>query len=181
MRGEVEPGDTVCVVGCGPLGLMAIMCALDAGARVLGVDAVEARRRLAEQLGAQAFPLEEAAEAVAAATGGLGADVVIEAAGTPAALDASLRLARGRGTISVVGAHFEPDWPLNNALMFERELTLRFTIGDPSNTRERLISLIADGRLDPTRVVTHRLPLAQATEAYHLFDAREAVKVVLQP
>lgn len=181
VRGEVEPGDTVCVVGCGPVGLMATMCALHAGARVLAVDAVEARRRLAEQLGAQAFAPEEATEAVAAATGGLGADVVIEAAGTPAALNASLRLACGRGIVSVVGAHFEPDWPLNNALMFERELTLRFTIGDPSGSREHLLGLIAAGRLDPTRIVTHRMPLAQATEAYHLLDTHEAVKVVLHP
>ena len=76
-----------------------------------------------------------AAEAVAAASDGLGADVVVEAAGSPGALDAALRLARGRGTVSVVGAHFEPDFPLDNHLMFERELTLRFSIGDAAGHR----------------------------------------------
>ena len=115
------------------------------------------------------------------ATGGLGADVVIEAAGVPAALDASLRLCRGRGTISVVGAHFEPDYPLDNAQMFEKELTLRFTIGDPAHDRERLLGLVAAGRLDPTPVVSHRLALADAAEGYRMFDEREATKVVLQP
>ena len=81
----------------------------------------------------------------------------------------------------MVGAHFEPDYPLNNAQMFEKELTLRFTIGDPAHDRERLLGLVAAGRLDPTPVVTHRLALADAAEGYRMFDAREATKVVLRP
>jgi 2-desacetyl-2-hydroxyethyl bacteriochlorophyllide A dehydrogenase len=177
----VTGGDTVVVVGCGPVGLMAILCAVDAGARVLAVDGVAARREIAASLGAEPVEPEQAAEVVAAATGGLGADVVIEAAGTPGALDASLRLARGRGTVSVVGAHFEADYPLDNALMFERELTLRFSIGDPSQDGGELLDLVASRRLDPARTITHRLPLADAAEAYRLFDSREATKVVLAP
>jgi 2-desacetyl-2-hydroxyethyl bacteriochlorophyllide A dehydrogenase len=180
-RAGVSAGDTVAVIGCGPVGLMAILCAVDAGARVIAIDGIEARRQLAERLGADAFDPGAAGEAVADATDGLGADVVIEAAGVPAALDASLQLARGRGTISVVGAHFEPDYPLDNGRMFERELTLRFTIGDPSADGALLLDLVADGRLDPTAVITHRLPLADAAEAYELFDARAATKVVLAP
>jgi alcohol dehydrogenase len=181
VRAGVTPGDTVVVVGCGPVGLMAVLCAVDAGARVLAVDGVPARRELAQSLGAEPVEPEHAADAVAAATDGLGADVVIEAAGTPGGLDASLRLARGRGTISVVGAHFEPDYPLNNALMFERELTLRFSIGDPTQDGDKLLDLVASRRLDPARTITHRLPLADAAEAYRLFDSREATKVVLTP
>jgi 2-desacetyl-2-hydroxyethyl bacteriochlorophyllide A dehydrogenase len=177
----VTGGDTVVVVGCGPVGLMAILCAVDAGARVLAVDGVAARREIAASLGAEPVEPEQAAEVVAAATGGLGADVVIEAAGTPGALDASLRLARGRGTVSVVGAHFEADYPLDNALMFERELTLRFSIGDPSQDGGELLDLVASRRLDPARTITHRLTLADAAEAYRLFDSREATKVVLAP
>src|SRR5207253_4543419 len=122
----------------------------------------------------EAVAPEAAADAV-----GAGADVVVEAAGSPAALDAALRLARGRGTISVVGAHFEPDYPLDNALMFERELTLRFTIGDPTNDGGTLLDRLASGELDPTPVITHRLPLTDAADAYRLFDSREATKVVL--
>jgi len=181
IRGGVRSGDLVCVVGLGAVGLMAVMCAVDRGARVLAVDGVEARRGAAEGLGAEAVSPGDAAEAIAEAGDGLGADVVVEAAGSPGALDASLRLARGRGTISVVGAHFEPDFPLDNHLMFERELTLRFSIGDASGHRERLLELIAAGRLDPAIVITHRLKLADASEAYALFDAREATKVVMTP
>jgi threonine dehydrogenase-like Zn-dependent dehydrogenase len=65
--------------------------------------------------------------------------------------------------------------------MFEKELTLRFSWGDPTTLRGELLGLLAGGRLDPTPAVTHRLPLADAAEAYRLFDTREATKVVLQP
>ena len=180
-RGGVERGDVVVVVGCGPVGLMAILAAEGTAGRLIAVDGVAVRRSLAERLGAEAVAPEEAADVVAAATNGLGADVVIEAAGSPGAIDASLRLARGRGVVSVVGAHFEPDYPLNNALMFERELTLRFSIGDPTADGDLLLGKLASGELDPTPVVTHRLPLADAAEAYRLFDSREATKVVLTP
>ena len=178
-RGGVSAGDTVVVVGCGPVGLMAVLCAAGVAGRVIAVDGVAARRELAERLGAEAAAPEEAAAVVAAATGGLGADVVIEAAGSAGGLDVSLKLARGRGVVSVVGAHFEPDYPLDNALMFERELTLRFSIGDPTADGGLLLSRLSSGELDPGAIVTHRLPLADAVEAYRLFDSREATKVVL--
>jgi 2-desacetyl-2-hydroxyethyl bacteriochlorophyllide A dehydrogenase len=180
-RAGVKSGDTVAVVGCGPVGLMAVMCAASAGADVIAVDGIPARRELAARLGAAPIEPVGAADAIAAATGGLGADVVVEAAGVPAALDASLRLARGRGVVSVVAAHFEPDFPLDNALMFERELTLLFTIGDPTRDGGRLLDRMASGELRPADVITHRLALADAAEAYRLFDSREATKVVLAP
>jgi alcohol dehydrogenase len=158
-----------------------VLCAAPLAGRLIALDGVHARRQLAARLSAQAVEPELAADAVAEATGGLGADVVVEAAGSPGGLDAALRLARGRGTVSVVGAHFEPDYPLDNALMFERELTLRFSIGDPTADAGLLLEKLARGELDPTPVVTHRLPLAEATEAYRLFDSREATKVVMTP
>jgi threonine dehydrogenase-like Zn-dependent dehydrogenase len=65
--------------------------------------------------------------------------------------------------------------------MFERELTLRFSIGDPTADGPRLLERLANGELDPTPIITHRMPLAEAAEAYRLFDAREATKVVLTP
>jgi alcohol dehydrogenase len=180
-RGEVTRDDLVCIVGLGAVGLMAVMVALDLGATVFGVDGVAERRQLAAGLGARVFEPEEVGEAIAAETEGLGADVVIEAAGTPGALGAALQLARGRGIVSVVGAHFEPDYPLNNGLMFARELTLRFSIGDSLAHRQTLISMISEGRLDPAAVVTHRMPLDEAVEAYRLFDSREATKVAMTP
>ena len=84
VRGEVTRDDLVCVVGLGAVGLMAVMVALDIGATVFAVDGVADRRQLAAALGAQAFEPEEVSAAIAASTEGLGADVVVEAAGTPA-------------------------------------------------------------------------------------------------
>jgi alcohol dehydrogenase len=181
VRGGVTPHDLVCVVGLGAVGLMAVMVALDIGATVFAVDGVEQRRALAKGLGARVLEPAEAQDAIAADTEGLGADIVVEAAGSPGALQAALGLARGRGMVSVVGAHFEPDFPLDNGLMFTKELTMRWSIGDSLGNRQQLIEMIAAGRLDPPAVVTHRMPLGDATEAYELFDNREATKIVMTP
>ncbi len=179
-RGGVGIGDLVVVLGCGPVGLMAILAARGTARRVIAVDGIEARRKIAASLGAEPCEPGEAAAVVAAASAGIGADVAIESAGAPAALDSALELVRGRGTVSVVGAHFEPDYPLNAGLMFEHEITLRFTIGDPGADRDRLLKMMAVGEMRPSETITHRLGLEEAAEAYRLFDSREATKVVLE-
>ena len=178
-RASVGLGDVVAVLGCGPVGLMAVMCAAGWGRRVIAVDGIQARRELAERLGASAVDPSEVAEAIAQCTGGLGADAVIEASGAPAAMASALHLVRPQGVISVVGAHFEPDFPLNNALMFEKEITLTFAIGNPGRDRERLLAMIEEGVLRPSTVVSDIMPLDDAAAAYRAFDAREATKVVL--
>ncbi len=178
-RARVGSGDVVCILGCGPVGLMAVMCAVGPARRVIAVEGVPARRQLAEALGAVAVDPAGAAEAVAAATGGLGADAVIEASGAPAALSSALELVRPQGVISVIGAHFEPDFPLNNGVMFEKEITLSFAIGNPGRDRERLLAMIEAGALRPSSIITDTLPLDEAPAAYRAFDAREATKLVL--
>ena len=94
-------------------------------------------------------------------------------------MSASLELVRPLGVVSVVGAHFEPDFPLNNALMFEKEITVSFSIGNPGRDRERLLAMIEEGVLRPSAVLTDTMPLDSAADAYRAFDAREATKVVL--
>jgi alcohol dehydrogenase len=180
-RGGVEVGDVVVVLGCGTVGLMAIMLAARIARRVIAVDGIPARREVAESLGAEAVAPDGAADAVADATGGLGADVVIEAAGAKPALDAAFELVRGRGAVVVVGAHFEPDYPLDAGRMFEAELTLRFAMGDPINDREMLLAMIAAGEVRPSALISHQMSLDEAPRAYELFDRREATKVVLAP
>jgi alcohol dehydrogenase len=180
-RGGVDVGDVVAVLGCGTVGLMAILLARRIARHVVAVDGIEARRELAAGLGVEAVDPGGAADAVAAASGGLGADVVIEAAGAKPALDAAFGLVRGRGTVCVVGAHFEPDYPLDAGRMFEGELSLRFAMGDPINDRELLLAMIADGELRPSELISHKMALDEAPKAYELFDRREATKVVLAP
>lgn len=178
-RAGVGAGDVAVVLGCGPVGLMAVLCAVGPARKVIAVDGIPARRELAQRMGAATVEPAEAAAAVAAATGGLGADAVIEASGSPAALSASLELVRAQGCVSVVGAHFEPDFPLNNLLMFEREITLRFSIGNPGRDRERLFAMIGEGVLRPSQIITDTIPIDAAAAAYRAFDARETTKVVL--
>jgi 2-desacetyl-2-hydroxyethyl bacteriochlorophyllide A dehydrogenase len=180
-RADLAVGDVVVVVGCGTVGLMAILFARRVARTVIAIDGIAARRALAQQFGAEAVTPDDARAAIDAATDGLGADGVIEAAGSAGALTAALTYVRGQGTVSVVGAHFESDFPLNNGLMFEREMTLRVSWGHAFNDRDRLLALLGAGELDPTPVISHRFPLAEAAEAYRLFDAREATKVLLRP
>ena len=180
-RAGVQTGDVVAVLGCGTVGLMSILAARRLARHVIAVDKVAARRSAAAELGAEAVDTDQAADAVGAASGGLGADAVIEAAGAAPALDAAFGLVRGRGTVCVVGAHFEPDYELDAGRMFEGELTLRFAMGDPFNDRELLLAMIAERELRPGDLISHRLPLDQAPHAYELLDSSEAVKVVLEP
>jgi threonine dehydrogenase-like Zn-dependent dehydrogenase len=180
-RADLAIGDVAVVVGCGTVGLMAILFARGVARTVIAIDGIPARRALAEKFGAQAVTPDDAHAEIDAVTGGLGADAVIEAAGSAGALTAALTYVRGQGTVSVVGAHFEPDFPLDNGLMFEREMTLRVSWGHAFNDRDRLLALLATGYLDPTPVISHRFKLAETAEAYRVFDAREATKVLLTP
>src|ERR1700694_5182802 len=105
-RAEIKPGDSVAVIGAGPVGLMATMCAqLFGPARVFVVDMVDSRLELAQELGGTPINASEVnpIEAIAAMTGGIGADSSIEAVGSTATVDTAIRCVRGGGTVSVVG------------------------------------------------------------------------------
>jgi len=122
---------------------------------------------------------EELGTLVRAVTGGRGAPAVIEAVGTDDALRCALEIAGPRGTVSTVGAHHATGMPFPTGLAFARELTVRFTVGDPITLRDQVLALVRAGRVDPTRIVSHRFGLAQAPTGYALIDSRQAVKVVL--
>jgi alcohol dehydrogenase len=183
-RAEIKPGDAVAVVGAGPVGLMAVMCAqLFGPAKVFVVDMIDARLEIAERLGgipinaAQVNPLE----AIDAQTGGLGADSSIEAVGAVASVDTAIRCVRGGGTISVVGvpSQYSGDFPY--VPMWEKSLTFRSGVCNVREYMRPLLDLIAAGRLKPDAIISHRMKLEDAEEAYRMFDAREATKIVLIP
>lgn len=175
----VGDGDLLVVQGAGPVGLMAVIVGVSRGARVLAVDGVAARLELAEKLGAMTATPQEARERVEALSDGEGADVVVEASGSIPAMKEALHLARAQGVVSVIGAHFENDFPLDNGTMFEKELTVRFSIGNPFATRELLLDAVQRGTLAPRAVLSHVLPFEQARDAYEKFDSKEFTKVVL--
>ncbi|HVP02444.1 MAG TPA: alcohol dehydrogenase catalytic domain-containing protein [Solirubrobacteraceae bacterium] len=183
VAGGVRPGDSVAVLGLGPVGLCAVQTALLAGAaRVIAVDAVEQRLQVARGYGAHAVHLREQdprAE-VKALTGGRGVDVAIEAVGDPRALDMAIRMARKAGTVSVVGVYAERA-DVHMGLAWIKSLTITGGQANVIAHLDPVLELLASGRLDPAALVTHHMPLAQAAEAYELYDRREALKIVLRP
>jgi len=183
-RAEIHPGDNVAVIGAGPVGLMATMCAqLFGPARVFVVDMVESRLEVAQELGgtpinaARSHPVE----AIAAGTGGIGADSSIEAVGLTATVDTAIHCVRGGCTISVVGVPSEFTADFNYYHMWEKALTFRSGRCNVQKYMRPLLDLIAAGRLKPETIISHRMKLDQAADAYKMFDAREATKIVLTP
>lgn len=179
---EVQPGDTVAVVGCGPVGLLTIMCADVFGAgHVFGIDRAPLRLEYVERLGAEPIDgtTSDPAAVVKQKTDGRGADAVIDCAGGSGTLNLALGLVRPKGTVSVVGIPMD-DYALPGIATMASEVTIRFGIGDPA-VAGRLMELMLEGRLDPTKIVSHRLPLEQAEEGYRLFEDHQAVKVLVLP
>ena len=181
--GGVAAGDTVLVVGAGPVGLFATMSAFAQGAeRVIVTDLVAARLEAAAALGAET--VNGAERSVSVAVDELcpgGAPIVIETVGLTPALLTAIETTRTGGTLSVIGVHteFEAALPLGN--MFARNLTLRF--GGSCNVQgvwDETMAAVREGRLDPTRIISHRMPLDAAAEGYRMFEAKEALKVVLE-
>jgi alcohol dehydrogenase len=185
-RADITPGDTVVVIGLGPVGVFALQCAqLFGPARILAVDTVPERLARAEALGAEPIDASKGGtpQQVIAATGGRGADAVIEAVGADQTItDAIFSCALG-GTISVIGVNLNFQFPLPAPLLLMRRLTLRMTLASVPTTWSALVPLIERGRLHPEDVFTHHLGLSQAAEAYRMFDRREdgCLKVLLDP
>jgi 2-desacetyl-2-hydroxyethyl bacteriochlorophyllide A dehydrogenase len=172
---RIEPGDTVAVVGLGPIGLMAVEGALVLGAgRVFAIDLVPERRAIAASLGAVALHPEGAQAVIAEATKGRMADAAVEAVGAEATIRIALSVVGRQGRVSVVGVNQTRKFEIDMAVAFIKGLS--FTIGTCSVPQHwpELIPLIQGGRLHPERFVTHEMPLSDGAEAYRLFDAREA-------
>jgi threonine dehydrogenase-like Zn-dependent dehydrogenase len=181
-RAHLACGDDVAIVGCGPLGQMAIMVARLSAGRIIALDTVPDRLAAAESLGAIPIVADGAAvDTVRSMTDARGVDAVIECAGGAPALTTAMQLARPRGVVSVIGAHFEPDFCLDAGAMFANETTLSISIGAPTDDREEVLRLVESGRVDPVPVISHRMKLEEAAEAYRMFEAREATKIVLTP
>lgn len=175
--GTVQPGDVVAIVGAGPVGLAALLVAeLCGAAAIVTVDRVSSRRAAAAELGAVAA--EDGNSTVRELSDGWGADVVIEASGSAGGLALAHDLVRGRGTVAIVGAPGH-DAALDVSRLFEREVRIRFVIGNPISARDELIRLVRFGVLPTTPLLSHRLTLDDAPEAYELFAEASALKVLL--
>jgi threonine dehydrogenase-like Zn-dependent dehydrogenase len=185
-QGGVGAGSSVAVLGCGAVGLCAIVAARHLGAaRIFAVDGVPERLALAARLGAEAIPLADgtAVQRIGEATAGRGVDAVLEAVGGPEATRAAFELVRPGGTISSVGVHTERQFSFSPIEAYDRNLTYRTGRCPARAVLEHLLPVVRGGRYDLTAVISHRMTLEQGPQAYALFDRRAegCTKVVLRP
>ncbi|MDQ1681827.1 MAG: alcohol dehydrogenase [Actinomycetota bacterium] len=185
VNGAIRPGDTVAIVGAGPIGLAAISAAkLFSPARIIAVDLADSRLDAAKQFGADVTvnPSREDVEAIVSAlTDGLGADVAIEAVGVPDTFEMCTRLIRPGGHVANVGVHGKPA-VLHLEDLWTRDVTITTGLVDTWST-PTLLKLVRSGQLETREFVTHRFALADVIEAYDVFARAAdtgALKVLLQ-
>lgn len=170
---EIKPGDTVAVIGAGPVGLYAMSCArLFGAAQIIALDIQEERLELATKQGladATVNPVtEDAEEAVAALTGGRGADGVIEAAGGENTFELAWKLARPNAVVALI-AMYEKAQTLPLEKMYGKNLIFK-TGGVDAVHCERLMNLIEAGRINTEFLITHEAPLNDILEGYRVFE-----------
>ncbi|GAB2940313.1 zinc-dependent alcohol dehydrogenase family protein [Streptomyces sp. NPDC059173] len=182
-NGGVSPGDTVVVVGAGPIGLAAVATSrLYSPERVIAVDLTAARLEAARSLGATATVRadEEPGQLVADLTDGLGADVVIEAVGVPETFEECTRMVRPGGRVANIGVHGKPA-TLHLEDLWIRDVTITTGLVDTAST-PMLLRMLANGSLPLSGLVTHRFELGEMEEAYDVFSRAAdtgALKVAL--
>jgi threonine dehydrogenase-like Zn-dependent dehydrogenase len=181
----IKPGDTVAIVGAGPVGFFAAQAAkLHDPEQVLVLDMLADRLALAQKVGATPINVAEqnASSAVDDLTEGRGADVVIECVGHPSAFESAVSVVRRGGIVCVVGVYTTESTDLQLGISWNRGLTYRFSGAAPVQAWwEQALSAVQDGTIDPLPIISHTLPLGEAVEGYRMFDAREATKVLLKP
>ncbi len=183
IAGGVRAGDSVAVLGLGPVGLCAVQVARAAGAaHVIAVDTVADRLAMAERFGATAVHLTDGDPRAAAreVTAGRGVDLAIDAVGDPRALELAIRLARNAGAVSVVGVYAERQ-EVHMGLVWIKGLTLRTGQANVIAHVDPVLAMLDAGVLDPAPLVTRHMPLDAAPEAYAAYANREALKIVLTP
>jgi alcohol dehydrogenase len=184
LNGRVVPGDVVAVVGAGHIGLSAIMGAkLYSPSHVVAIDKADSRLDAAKQFGADILvnnDREDPEAVIASLTGGLGADVTIEAVGVPATFELAARLVRPGGHVANIGVHGEPA-TLHLEELWIKDVTITTGLVDTFST-PTLLKLTTAQQVDAAKFVTHHFRLDEFIEAYDVFSRAAdtgALKVVL--
>jgi len=184
LNGQVKAGDTVAVVGAGPVGLAAIMTAALVGAgRIVAVDLEASRLEHARKLGATHTVTSgpDAEGELMELTDGAGVDVAIEAVGIPATFDLCCRIVAPGGVVANVGVHGAPT-TLHLEELWIKNITITTGLVSGS-TIPTLLRLVRDGRLPADGLGTHHFALEDIMQAYDVFAAageHDALKVVIQ-
>lgn len=184
LNGQVRPGDSIAIVGAGPIGMAVLLTAqFYAPSRIIMVDTDPARLQLSRQFGATDTVDANAGDSAAqilALTQGRGVDVAIEAVGIPASFDTCQSIIAPGGHIANVGVHGKPV-ELRLEKLWIRNITLTTGLVCTHST-PMLLQTVATGKVKPEQLVTHRFALQDIVQAYEVFGnaAREkAMKVLL--
>jgi alcohol dehydrogenase len=184
LNGKVQPGDTVAIVGAGPIGLAALLTAqFYSPSTILMIDMDVNRLQLSRQFGATAVIDSsdgQAVERVMALTNGAGVDVAIEAVGIPATFDICQAILAPGGRLANIGVHGKPV-ELHLEKLWDRNIGITTRLVDTA-VIPMLLKLVRSGTLQPAKLVTHRFALGDIMKAYDTFGnaARErALKVIL--
>jgi threonine dehydrogenase-like Zn-dependent dehydrogenase len=182
----VSAGGTCAVIGCGPVGLFAILGARELGAeRIFAIDVVGERLALAERFGASAIDARafDPKEILKEATGGRGADAALEAVGSPEATRLAMDLLRPGGIISAVGVHTEAAFAFSPTEAYDKNLTYRAGRCPARVYIDRLMPLVVRRKYDLSSIISHRMPLSDGPEGYRIFEKKlqGCTKVVLAP
>jgi len=185
-RAEGQPGGVYAVIGCGPVGLMAIIASRELGAeQIYAIDNQPARLALAEYFGAIPlnFQQTDPVEVIHAATAGRGVEAVMEAVGREAAMKLAFALVRPGGIIAAAGVHHAPTFAFSPGEAYDKNLTYRTGRCSARVYAERLLPLLQQRKYALSRIISHRLPLAQGPRGYQIFDEKrdDGTKVILQP
>jgi L-iditol 2-dehydrogenase len=181
--GEVRPGMSVGVFGCGTIGLSVLQIAREAGAtRLFATDlpALPHRLEAARAFGAAPFAADGGREvaAILDATGGRGVDVAFDASGDPEAVEAAVAAVKPGGRAILIGIPCEDRTAFTASTARRKDLAIR-VVHRMKHTYRRAIRLVASGRVDLRSQVTHHFPLADAAEAFGVAQRRAGIKVVL--
>jgi len=185
LNGQVKPGDTVAIVGAGPIGLAVLLTAqFYSPAAVLMIDVDDNRLRVAKDFGATTLINSadgRAVQRVLELTGGEGVDVAVEAVGIPETFDICQSILAPGGHLANVGVHGQPV-KLHVEKLWDRNITLTTRLVDTVTT-PMLLKVVGSGKLQPGQLVTHRFALDDVMHAYDTFGnaAKEnALKVILR-
>jgi len=182
----VGPGAVVAVVGCGPVGLMAVVAARELGAdRVHAFDRVPERLRLAERFGATAVRVDDPdpGAVIREATDGRGADAVLEAVGSPEATRLAVDLVRPGGTIAAAGVHTEARFAFSPGEAYDKNLTYVAGRCPARRYLDRVLEIVTGRKYALGSIVSHRLSLDEGPKGYDIFDRKldGCTKVILAP
>jgi L-iditol 2-dehydrogenase len=177
----LEPGATVAVLGAGPIGLLIVALAREAGARtILATDLMPHRLDAARALGATTAVDPGETSAVRAAVGD-GVDVVFEAAGEQAAVDDAIELAAPGATVVLVGIPTEDRTAFGASVARRKGLVLKLTRRSTASAFARAVELANRRQIDLGSLVTLRVPLDDARRGFDALVERSGIKVVVEP